>query len=192
MGKVDGDKAEILRYFWPSFSLLGLRHITGLPKPVLDLALPGLVFIGHKWRERHEGPWEVVHDQSSNMAKQKWMWDALTSPDLAPAQFQHPSGLAIFPMNVSATRFGDAGEEKQLQICDILAGATSAYLRYADAQNDERAYHEKLSDVGLDKLILGGLWPSTDVTPEELGMRGWDGNIAFDWISQHVKASKKS
>jgi hypothetical protein len=112
--------------------------------------------------------------------KEKWMWDALTSPDLAAAQFNNPGAVAIFPMNVSTTRFGNSGEEKQLQICDILAGATSAYLRFANAQDEDKAHRERLSDAGIDKLILGGLWPSTDVTPEELGMRGWDGNIAVD------------
>jgi hypothetical protein len=35
--------------------------------------------------------------------KQKWMWDALTSPDLAAAQFHNPGSVAIFPMNVSST-----------------------------------------------------------------------------------------
>jgi hypothetical protein len=34
MGKVYGDRAEILRYFWPSFALLGPPHIVGLPKRV--------------------------------------------------------------------------------------------------------------------------------------------------------------
>ena len=189
--KVDSDRAEILRYFWLSFPMLGLPHIRDLPKRVLDLALPGLMFIGHKWRERDEGPWEVVHDQSSNMAKQRWLWDALTSPDVPAAQFHNPGGVAIFPMNVSATRFGDSTEEKQLQICDILAGATSAYLRSLGVQSEKGRYSDRLSEAGIEKLIMGGLWPSTEVTPEALGTRGWDGNIAVEWISREVQTRPK-
>lgn len=185
--KVDTDRAEILRYFWPSFALLGLPHVRGLPKQVLDIALPGLVYIGSVWRRRHEGPWEVVHDQSSNMAKRKWLWDTLSSPDMAAARFQYPSGTQIFPLNVSGTRFADSAEEKQLQICDILAGATSAFLRFSTAQGKEKEYSDKLSEAGIEELIVGGLWPSTDVTPEELGMTGWDGKVAIEWISEQLR-----
>ena len=53
----------------------GKIDIKGLPDWLLDLALPGLVIIGNNWRKHDEGPWEIVHDQSSNMAKQKWFWD---------------------------------------------------------------------------------------------------------------------
>lgn len=189
--KVDDDRAEILRYFGPSFTLLGLQHVRELPKQVLDIAFPGLVFIGNIWRGRHEGPWDVVHDQSSNLAKQKWMWDALSSPDLSAARFDNAAGTQIFPMNVSGTRFADSVEDKQLQICDILAGATSAYLRFANAQNDQKEYSDKLSEAGIEKLIVGGLWPSTDVTPEALGMKGWDGNAAIEWITEQLRAARQ-
>ena len=188
MDKVESDRAEVLRYFWPSFALLGLHHVRGLPKQVLDIAFPGLVFIGNIWRGRHEGPWEIVHDQSSNLAKQKWMWDALSSPDLTAARFDYAAGTQIFPMNVNGTRFADSVECTQLQICDILAGATCAYLRRANARFEQKEFNDKLSDAGIEKLIIGGLWPSTDVTPEALGMKGWDGNVAIEWISEQLRS----
>lgn len=189
LAKVSADRAEVLRYLWPSFALLGLKHLISLPRPVLDLALPGLVFIGHKWRERQVGPWQVVHDQSSNMAKQKWIWDALSSPGLQAAQFDNPAGASIFPMNVTKTRFGDSVQEKQLQICDVLAGATSAFLRLRDSDGPDQTYRDKLADAGIEKLFLGGLWPGTDVTPEALGTRGWDGNRTVEWIASQVRGS---
>jgi hypothetical protein len=188
--KVGPDSQEVLRYLWPSFALLGLNHVRGLPDRVLDIALPGLIFLGHIWRGRHEGPWEVVHDQSSNMAKQKWLWDALTSPDLDSARFENPGGLQQFPMNVVGTRFANSEDENQLQICDILAGATAAFLRNRIQQDDDQAYFERLANAGIENLIAGGLWPSKEVTPEALGMKGWDGNKAIEWISGQVAASK--
>src|SRR5208337_3095229 len=106
-----GSRDEILRYFALSFTELGYHHVVGVPERVLDIALPGLVLLGHNWNERHNGPWEVVHDHSSNMAKQKWMWDAYSSASLAPARFDHPGIVARFPMNVNRTRFGDSSEE---------------------------------------------------------------------------------
>ena len=184
--KVDGDRAEILRYIWPSFALLGLEHVRGLPDRALDVALPGLIFLGHVWRGRQNGPWEVVHDQSTNMAKQKWLWDALSSPELASARFENPGAPQQFPMNVAGMRFADSVQEKQLQICDVLAGATTAYLRITHMESKDKQYAESLSNAGIDKVIVGGLWPSPEVAPDELGMKGWDGNVAIDWIADQL------
>lgn len=188
--KADSNAQEILHYLWPSFTLLGLSHVRGLPDRVLDIALPGLIFLGHIWRGRHDGPWEIVHDQSSNMAKQKWLWDALTSSDLDSARFESPGGPQQFPMNVVGTRFASSENENQLQICDILAGATAAFLRNRIQQDGDQAYFDQLANAGIEDLIAGGLWPSTEVTPEALGMKGWDGNKAIEWISDQVAARK--
>lgn len=180
--KFDEARPEIIRYLWPSFTLLGLEHVVGLPPHVLDLALPGLVRLGHSWRGKHPGPWEVVHDRSTNMAKQKWLWDKLSAADLEAAQFDGPGGPAIFPMNVITTRFADSITEKQIQLCDLIAGATSAFLRLPE--NDE--YRKKLADAGIEKLIVDSIWPSEAVTPQDLGKKGWDGNVALEWISAAI------
>jgi hypothetical protein len=52
--RVDDSKDEILRYFSLSFMMLGYRHVVGVPERVLDIALPGLIELGHKWNERHD------------------------------------------------------------------------------------------------------------------------------------------
>jgi hypothetical protein len=185
--RVSGDRQEILRYFSLSFLLLGFEHVTNVPERVLDIALTGLVQIGHAWNGRQSGPWTLVHDQSSNMAKQKWIWDTYSAASMPPARFEAPGVTAQFPMNVTQTRFGDSLHEKQLQICDVLAGACSAFLRFDRNGSEDRAYRERLSDAGIETLILAGLWPSTDVTPESLGRKGWDGNVALEWLTENMR-----
>jgi hypothetical protein len=188
--RVVGDRDEILRYFSLSFMLLGHDHVLGVPERVLDIALPGLVQLGHGWNQRHPGPWELVHDQSSNMAKQKWIWDAYSAATMPPATFDAPGVVAQFPMNVLQTRFADSVQQKQLQICDVLAGACSAVLRFDRNEPGDAAYREKLLEAGIDNLVLAGLFPSTDVTPESLGRKGWDGNIALEWLTEQMRAKQ--
>jgi hypothetical protein len=183
--ELDKKRYEIIQYLWPSFALLGIEHVKHLPDHVLDIALPGLVRIGHFWRAKNEGPWEVIHDRSTSLAKQKWLWDKLSASDLGNARFEGPGGaVAIFPMNVTNTRFVDSIDEKQIQICDLLAGATSAFARLPEDDD----YKEKLRKAGIEALIIDSIWPRTAVTPEELGKKGWDGNIAIEWISAASKA----
>jgi hypothetical protein len=188
--RVGGDRDEIMRYFSLSFLLLGHDHVLGVPERVLDIALPGLVQLGHGWNQRHPGPWELVHDQSSNMVKQKWIWDAYSAATMPPATFDAPGVVAQFPMNVLQTRFADSVQQKQLQICDVLAGACSAVLRFDRNEPGDAAYREKLLEAGIETLILAGLLPSTDVTPESLGRKGWDGNIALEWLTEQMPAKE--
>jgi len=186
--RVNGDREEVLRYFSLSFLLLGFKHVSDAPERVFDLSLTGLIQIGHAWNGRQSGPWTLVHDQSSNMASQKWIWDAYSAASMPPARFEAPGVTAQFPMNVTQTRFGDSMQEKQLQICDVLAGACSAFFRFDRNDADDKAYRERLHEAGIDKLILAGLWPSTDVTAEGLGRKGWDGNIALEWLTENMQA----
>lgn len=187
MGETSDLQSETLRYLWPSFNLLGISHVHGLPSRALDIALPGLIFISHQWKHRHPCNWDVVHDQSSNMAKQQWLWDALTSPNLPEAHFPNPSGTATYPLNINSIAFADSTTEQQLQICDLLAGATSFHFRYQQHSGKEGEYSDKLFKAGIQTLVMGGMWPSTDVTPEALGMKGWDGNVAIEWLGKNIR-----
>jgi hypothetical protein len=87
------------------------------------------------------------------MAKQKWIWDAYSAATMPSARFEAPGTVAQFPMNVMQTRFGDSTQVKQLQICDVLAGACSAMLRFDRNDQRDAAYREKLLEAGIEKLI---------------------------------------
>jgi hypothetical protein len=185
--RANGNQDETLRYLWTSFPLLGHRHVLQLPQRVLDLALPGLIFIAHAWRSRREGALEVVHDQSTNIAKQRWLWDALSSPDLAQATFAHRGGTHQFPINVVSTRFADSVRVRQLQICDVLAGASTSCVQTLNRDDATGAFAKRLLDAGLQTLHIGGLWPSPDVTPDALGTKGLDGNQAIEWVTNQLR-----
>lgn len=180
------EQDEILQYLWPSFDFLGLAHVQRAPPRVLDIALPGLVLIGHTWRAQHPGPWELVHDNSTNMAKQRWLWDALSSVEVPEARFEHPHTPATFPMNVIASRFADSATTPQLQVCDILAGATAEFVKQQAKSTEDSEYLQALEEAGILQLTRDTIWPSPDVTPEALGRKGWDGSKAIDWIADQM------
>jgi hypothetical protein len=45
---------------------------------------------------------------------------------------------------------------------------------------------QDLWDAGIEKLHIGGMLPRTEVTPEALGTKGWDGNESIEWISEQM------
>ncbi len=179
------DEQLVLRFLRVSFYLLGFDHLKNLPARSLDIALTGLVLIIHTWRARHEDYAEVVHDQSSNMSKQLWIWQALSSPTIQEGTFVHPAAIAVYPMKITGTRFGDSKTMLQLQICDVLAGAS---IESVKSMRDPKlsGYAQELWDAGIGDLCIGGMLPSADVTPEALGTKGWDGNVALEWITDQL------
>lgn len=64
----------------------------------------------------------------------------------------------------------------QLQIADILAGAIAACLRVQATRGSSHwsEYTQKLDEIDLleSGILIGGIWPSSQVTPEELGTEG--------------------
>ena len=109
-----------------------LRHLKyvgvfrGLGRGALDLSFSTAINLMALWREKlGDEPIDLVHDQSSNMAKQKQLWDLLVSPNTPPARVGHDSRKKRFPLGVSGTIFVDGRTNSGLQIADIIAGATA-------------------------------------------------------------------
>jgi hypothetical protein len=90
-----------------------------------------------------------------------------------------PQPFAQFPMNVTQTRFGarDATSDLRRHSGRVLGGG-----RFDKNDPSHLNYREKLLAAGIETFFFGGLWPSPDVTPESLGRKGWDGNIAIEWL----------
>ncbi len=177
--RATGLQAEVLRFFWAPFPLLGYPHLLELPRRVLDLALPGLAYIGHAWRSRRDGPLQAIHDGSTDMVRQRWLCEAVSPPAPARPSFAYRRGQPGFAMNVVGTRFADAVQIPQLQICDILAGSAICAMQ---TQHRDRAmgnFARRLFDAGIETLLGGGLRPSPDLVPKGLRRRGLRANRAI-------------
>lgn len=85
-------------------------------------------------------------------------------------------------MNVVATTFVDSTTVKQIHLCDIMAGAISAMTRLPE-DND---YRTKLFDAGIENVIVDSIWPCEDISPEDLGKRGWDDIKVVEHISEQM------
>ena len=64
-----------------------LTDITALPDVVLDLSFTLALQCICSWRSAGVGRMVVLHDRSSNMARQRWLWDAVVSPSVELIRF---------------------------------------------------------------------------------------------------------
>lgn len=182
--------SDLMVYFLGGQLSLGLQHLLRLPEHSLDVAFSTIDVTAHYWAERTGQPLRFILDESKYFAESKWVWEATTRPDLPEATF-HGSGdaLAHYPMNVEATRTANSKQIRQLQFADIVAGAMAELCASRIDPSLRSAYTDALVDSGIITLTIGGIWPSTDVTPEEMGTSGMSGRY-LDYIEVQLKKAR--
>lgn len=120
------------------------------------------------------------------MAKDQWLWDQLTSPAIESTTVGYDRRFFSFPLGVASTEFRCSTDFLQLQLADVVAGSTA---EWCDSKHTEirSPYTDLLEEAGIADLVFGGLWPSTQVTPEELGTDGANLGDALDFVSSKIK-----
>lgn len=137
---------EILDQLNKAFLHVGSDLLIQVPKNALDVSPIALAPM-HIWRQRLGTSFSVIHDASSNMAKHKAVWDALTS-DQAPEDRVGMAGNTFsYPIGVTRTTFESSKESPGIQIADVLAGVTSRYVSWFFDEMREDSYAESIGQV---------------------------------------------
>ena len=182
--------SDVLVYFLGGERALGARHLAKLPEHSLDVAYSTVDLTAHYWDDRAGQPLRFTLDESKYFAESRWIWDALTRSDLPEVTFDGGDSPIHYPLNVEATRTANSKQVRQLQFADLLAGAMGKFCASRANPSIRSAYTDGLIDTGIVTLAIGGIWPSTDVTPEEMGTTGMSG-AHLDYIEAQLKKARR-
>ena len=188
--RADDRTREILTPFLHAGMKLGFAHLLRLPKRAIDPALTTAVCTCGHWRKTTELPLDLIHDRSSSLAKDKELWDRITSPDVDRMTLGIPGRDTAYPLNVRGTTFADSKAVLQLQFCDLLAGAAAAWARNRIGAGSDQDYADRLEAAGIGEFEIGSIWPAPAFDPDALGMRGWSGKYADAVTEQLAKLDK--
>jgi len=170
----------------PSQKTLALTDIINFPQHVMEI---GLTFafgsIGF-WKSQCQELFEIIHDSSSQMASVQWLWDQITSTDVESRTFPCSGMNFQLPLNVQSTDFGNSKDYRQLQLSDLIAGSTAKWLT-SKWKEEKTFYTEELEAAGIQKLLKWIIWPSPNVTPEELETENIDFNEHVEFLSSQIK-----
>ena len=169
---------------------LGYERVGEIPKRAIDPVLTTAAETCSHWRKQTTESLALVHDRSSSLARDKWLWDLITSPDIEEMTVGLPSRARIYPLNVVRTEFADSRRYVQLQFCDLVAGATAVWCRQFLGRSYGQGYVEQLEVAGIEKLQIGSIWPGREVDPETLGMKGWSGEPVDFMAEQLLKLDR--
>jgi hypothetical protein len=155
----------------------GINHLRALPIRLTDvLGTTGILTLVSWWRARSDARFELIHDSSSALRRQKAGWEAILASDVPAAVTGVDRRTVTFPLRVDTVRLGDSKSHLQLQLADVVAGAVTSFFR--NRRNGEESYRsayvEQLADLPEETwhLVVNGTWPSTAINPADLGTEG--------------------
>jgi hypothetical protein len=190
--RLDKETADLLVFFLGGEMKLGFPHLQSLGPRSIDLALPiALVTISH-WRNQTSEPLHILHDRSSALAKDRELWDIVVSPEIDDTLVGYDRRKVLFPLNVTRTTFVDSKHYLQVQFCDLLAGATAAWASHLAGKAGREQYCEELAEAGIENIMIDQIWPSTSVTPDEMGTSGDNAQNLADFVSELIQKGRKT
>jgi hypothetical protein len=162
-----------------------LEILEANPPRSIDPAVHSFVVQCGIWGDqRLNGEFNVIHDRSKPLYAERDTLALFMNPTISPVTIGYDRRKFTFPLRVRRLDFGDSHEFPQLQVADLIAGSVMAWAaNHASGLYPELAIH--LEAAGIKRLVSEALWPSTAVTPEQLGTEEVGGINAVDYLANH-------
>ena len=151
----------------------GPQRLRAIPKDSLEISFAEAFNLVSYWSKEIYGNFSLVHDQSSNMARNKKTWDKVLHPDVPNKIVGYDRRTMSFPIRTEKTDFERSQDFAGLQLVDILAGAMARCLKWKiQGQKEDDEYAQRLASFLPESFGGHTLWPSSNVTPETLDTIG--------------------
>ncbi|KGM27599.1 hypothetical protein KS18_14215 [Photorhabdus luminescens] len=170
-----------LRYFISE--IMRTRHIVRnvlctVDKTALDPAIPALFSHSVLWGEIYHDGFNIIHDDSKAIESKKETFRLLMDNTQSEIELGYDKRRFKLPLKVKELIFAKSENHKQLQIADIISSSFTYWLNRVHYNKYKDSLFNKLNELDLRRLYEGGMfiWPSTDITPQELGLE-FDGGL---------------
>lgn len=144
--------------------------LANVDKSALDPLIPTLFNQFIEWGRDYPRGFHVIHDESKTLTSQRDLFEEFmikfSGEDIELGYDRRKFSL---PLKGKSLNFGMSHNYCQLQVADVVASAVSYWANGVARGEENDEFFKKLDQLGLRKLIISVIWPSTDVTPESLG-----------------------
>ena len=80
---------------------------------------------------------------------------------------------------------------KQLQLADVIARASAYWARGFTELDVDKDFCEKFEEHGIRGLVIGCIWPSAEVTPQELGTEELGGIDPIECMTELISRQER-
>lgn len=152
----------------------------------LDPAIPALFNHCTHWGETIGDEFVVVHDTSKPIRAHIDVFNQLMSKELEPIELGYDRRKFKIPLRSSEIQFGDSKQHHQLQAADLVASATS-FVANAIALGQEEEFSKSLRSCEIERLMINVIWPSPEITSDELGTNQQGGINAVNHLAEMLR-----
>ncbi len=182
---------QVLGFLHLPLLAMDVRDIRRLSsKDDLEICLSFALCLMASWGSQLGEEILLIHDASSEMSKNRDLWDKIVSPNVPPAKVGWDRRTMEFPIRIRDTRFERSVDWAGLQLADVLAGAIAECLRSLDQPSGERTdYVDQLWTNLGEWSCEEHIWPEQRFSPDELDT---EKNFANDPIQHMMELVSRS
>jgi hypothetical protein len=158
-------------------------------KLALDPAIPAFFQQCATWGERLGGPFRVVHDDSKPIFQDKEALESLMAPGEEGQRIGYDRRTFVFPLRAEGIRFAPSAGDPRLQVADLIASSAAHWAASRIPPTRQTTFTEELAAARLDRFLVDGIWPTSAISPAELGTEGEGGIDALEHMTEFL--SKK-
>lgn len=126
-----------------------------------DVHVTAVVRCMDHWQSRHDGPFDVVHDESVHFFRRSHQWKRITDPALEPEIIYVGDRSMKLPIGVTSTKAARSHESASLQVCDLVAGIVGRF-RQDEPAGPIRDFYGAAIAGGLGRISIFPLEPGTE------------------------------
>jgi hypothetical protein len=142
----------------------------------LDVAVALTLGLTSKWREEIPAGQNitVIHDISSAMARDRYLWDLLVSERVPPTELSFgPDHQFPFSIGIRRTRPENSRNWVGLQLADIVAGAAARHARWSlEGESGDDDYGRRLAEIMPLFAPIHAIWPVQGMSPDAIDNLG--------------------
>jgi len=151
----------------------------------LDPLVPAYFTTIEFWGQKFGSSFTVVSDTSKALSQHIDMIKALSNPSLPTKKLPSVGGGWVeFPYRSTEIQETCSTSDRSVQIADLFAGASFSVFKAMANHRPLDSWQETFKNLFFRKeLCLGGYWPSSEISPEELEAEHVTGDKPIDYIN---------
>lgn len=156
-------------------------------KFTIDVTLSSFYVLCDIWYKKTNQKLQIIQDNSKQIESQKEFIEFSKSLNMEPQEIGYGSRKLIFPTQIDTLQLVDSEQFSGVQISDLIA--SSLAFMYNNTNPKQEKFVEQIRDSKLLQLSnYHTIWPTSEITPEELNMQSGDGENILDFLaSQSLK-----
>lgn len=144
--------------------------LNGIDKHSLDPSIPALFLHCAQWGDVYPKGFHIIHDDSHSIEKQRSLFAQFMDWTQDEVELGYDRRKYNLPLKGKSLKFASSEDHSQIQVSDIIASSFSYWAAGVSRGETEDYLFLELNKLDLDRFICHNkIWPTMDVTPEDLG-----------------------